>query len=668
MRLLCALTLSACVSAAGALELHVSSLAAGGGTGTVDAPFRSVEEARNALRALPGHGPATVWLDGGVYPVTAPIRIEESDRDTTYRAKAGTTPILVGGAKVEAGQFRPVSDSGDLARLEESARGSVVVADLKAMGVGAVGEMPVNFTSPPLVPELFFNGVRMTLARWPNEGWAEIAEVIESGPAPWRNHASDKQGVFKYSGERPSRWVNAPGVWLQGYWCFDWSIESIKAAQIDTETKQITLATQHHYGIGSGNPAPRRYIAFNLLEELDVPGEYYIDRERGVLYFWPPDPLEGATVALSLLTEPAIQVADADGIAFEGLTVETTAGPGIHVKGGEGVRIRGCTIRNTGMEGVIVEGGEAHRIESCDIHDTGTHGIRIDGGDRKTLTSSRHEIVNCHLHHVSRRQRTAAYHITMNGVGIRVAHNEIHDAPHQSVLFSGNDHVFEFNEVYRVGMDSDDCGALYMGRNPSERGSVIRYNYFHDVGSDFAHGSCAVYFDDGTGGQQVMGNVFVRAAGGSFGAVFIHGGHDNLVKNNIFVDCAKAMGHAPWGPDMWKQWLGEELWQTRLLKEVDITSAVYLNKYPALAGYFDSWQAPRLNLGECNVVVKCKNVAEGDWQLGDTLVLRMDAGFVDAANGNYALKPDSVIYQRLPDFRPIPFDAIGMYTDEWRRE
>src|SRR5690606_28241950 len=119
------------------------------------------------------------------------------------------------------------------------------------------------------VPELFFNGARMTLAQWPNEGWAEIETIVESGPAPWRNHASEALGVFTYSGDHQARWANVADLWLEGYWCFDWASETIRVKTLDPATRQITLGAQHVYGIGSGNPAPRRYRAVNLLEELD---------------------------------------------------------------------------------------------------------------------------------------------------------------------------------------------------------------------------------------------------------------------------------------------------------------------------------------------------------------------------------------------------------------
>ena len=99
-------------------------------------------------------------------------------------------------------------------------------------------------------------------------------------------------------------------------------------------------------------------------------------------------------------------------------------------------------------------------------------------------------------------QLTSAYGLSFAGVGNRAAHNLIHDAPHQAVFVGGNDHVFEFNEVHRVCTETDDCGALYKGRNPSWRGNQIRFNYWHDIGSPMGHGNAAVYFDD-DGGDTV---------------------------------------------------------------------------------------------------------------------------------------------------------------------
>ena len=381
-----------------AAEFHV---AAGGDdthAGTASAPFASLERARDAVRALKEgeafpEGGVTVWLHRGVYPRLAAFVLEERDGGASnarvvYRAVPGDDVRLIGGREIASGAFQPARDEAVLARVDEAARGQVLVADLRALGISEYGNLPDAYGDPPAIPELFFDGQRMTLARWPNDGWAHIAEVIESGPAPWRNHASDQPGTFKYESDRPRRWQSAPGVWLYGYWCFDWSSETIKAGSIDTERREITLVKPHGYGIGGGNPPPRRYIAINLLEELDSPGEYYLDRDAGRLYFWPPKPLAQGRAALSLATEPVIRVENASFVTIQGLTIEMCAGNGIEMRDGRENELLACTIRRTGHAGAIVDGGLNHAVKACDIYETGMAGLHIGGGDRATLTPS----------------------------------------------------------------------------------------------------------------------------------------------------------------------------------------------------------------------------------------------------------------------------------------
>ena len=660
-----------------AAEFHV---AAGGDdthAGTASAPFASLERARDAVRALKEgeafpEGGVTVWLHRGVYPRLAAFVLEERDGGASnarvvYRAVPGDDVRLMGGREIASGAFQPARDEAVLARVDEAARGQVLVADLRALGISEYGNLPDAYGDPPAIPELFFDGQRMTLARWPNDGWAHIAEVIESGPAPWRNHASDQPGTFKYESDRPRRWQSAPGVWLYGYWCFDWSSETIKAGSIDTERREITLVKPHGYGIGGGNPPPRRYIAINLLEELDSPGEYYLDRDAGRLYFWPPKPLAQGRAALSLATEPVIRVENASFVTIQGLTIEMCAGNGIEMRDGRENELLACTIRRTGHAGAIVDGGLNHAVKACDIYETGMAGLHIGGGDRATLTPSGHLVFNNHIHHIGERKRTHAYHLHLKGVGIHVAHNLLHDAPHQSIGLAGNDHLFEYNEIHHSGQDSDDCGAFYMGRNPSERGTVLRYNFWHHTGSERAHGSAAVYFDDGSGGQTVFGNVFYKAAGGSFGAVFVHGGHDNLVENNIFVECPVAVRQAPWADAAWRQFLDDPDRQTKLLRDVDITNPPYTDKYPELRGYLEWDGQPRLNKAFRNAIYKCERFVDGNWEIMNNWVMRdEDPGFVDAGQLNFQLREDSVIPRRIEGFQPIPFERIGLVKDALR--
>ena len=44
-----------------------------------------------------------------------------------------------------------------------------------------------------------------------------------------------------------------------------------------------------------------------------------------------------------------------------------------------------------------------------------------------------------------------------------------------------------------------------------------------------------------------------------------------------------------------------------------------------------------------------------------------DPGFVDAAKGDFRLKPDAELLRRIA-FRPIPVEEIGLYQDEYRAD
>ena len=659
-------------------DFHVSAKGKDTNSGTQRAPFATLERARDAVRVLkqtPGlrAGGVTVWIHQGDYSLTRSFTLGnldsgETGRPIVYRATPESKVRLLGGQLLPTTAFRPITSPDALARLDVAARGKVLIADLSSLGITNLGTYPDQFSGAALLPELFFNDERMTLARWPNDAWAEFTNVVESGPADWRKHASEKLGQFEFVNDRLERWRAATAVWLNGYWCFDWASETIRVGEIDPQRHRITLARKHVYGLGKGNPGPRRFFAVNLLEELDQPGEYFVDRAAGALYFWPPSPLRKGRAVLSTLAAPVVSLQDVSHVTLRGLTVMDCVGTGIFVKGGRENQVAACRVRNTGMDGIVVEDGEKHRVVACDISDNGTAGLRMSGGDRKTLTPCGHEALNNHIHHVSCRQRTGAGHIHIGGVGVRLANNLVHDGPHQAIWLAGNDHVIEFNEIHHTGMETDDCGAFYMGRNPSERGTVLRYNYWHDIGSTRAHGSCAVYFDDGAGGQTVFGNVFYRASGGQFGAVFSHGGHDNVANNNIFIECSLAFGNAPWPDKLWKEWLSGDLWQSRLLKEVDITRPPFTDRYRDLKGFLEFSGKLRLNHASNNVAVNCRGLTTGNWATNNNFITSSDPGFVNAKALNFRLRDNSTVFQKVPGFLPIPFERIGLVRDELRSE
>jgi len=172
----------------------------------------------------------------------------------------------------------------------------------------------------------------------------------------------------------------------------------------------------------------------------------------------------------------------------------------------------------------------------------------MEGGDRITLTSSKHFATNCHVHHFARHQKTycPAFHI--KGVGQKVISNYIHDAPHNAILFWGNDHLIEKNRIERVCLNTSDAGAIYTGRDWTFGGTVIRQNYISNLGAASHHHNWGIYLDDMVAGIEVSENIIADSPSG----ILVGGGRSNLIKDNLIINTplasiiydARAMGWA----------------------------------------------------------------------------------------------------------------------------
>jgi len=217
--------------AATAAEFHVAPTGNDANPGTQAKPFATLERARDAIRQLKQAGPLkepiSVFVRGGTYGVQASLILGTPDSGTAaspvvWQAAPGEEVRLCGGAALSADAFAPVTDEKTSARLDPAARGKVLQTDLHSIGTQALGSFPDLFRGVPAVPELFFNDQRMTLARWPNEGWATIAKIVDGGTTHLSANEPPRPGTFEYSGDRPARWKVESGVWLLGYWCYDW--------------------------------------------------------------------------------------------------------------------------------------------------------------------------------------------------------------------------------------------------------------------------------------------------------------------------------------------------------------------------------------------------------------------------------------------------------------
>jgi len=691
------LLVSLLIARAGAAEFWVAPNGLDADPGTQAKPFATLERARQAVRHLRKggrlpRGGVTVFLRGGDYLRTNALELTAADSGTagspvTWSAWNDERVRLLGGRSLTG--FAPVSDARILQRLDEKARGHVVQLDLGKLGIHEFGEMKSRgFNRLPAAAhcELFFDHRPMTLARWPNEGEFEKIAGYPGASERQDDHGGNLgalPGGFLYSGDRPRRWQDTSYLWVHGYWAYDWANSYEKVASLDREQRLLKTTPLHGlYGFRKG----QRFYYLNLLEELDQPGEWFLDRRAGRLYFWPPK--EGALggaheILLSLLGQPLLKLTDVSHVSLRGLALEATRGNGVEIRGGESNRVEGCLIRNVGNSGVVIEGGHAHGVVSCDILDTGDGGVGLTGGDRRSLRAGGHFVENCSFQRQGRWSKCYVPAIAMTGCGLRASHNVIQDHPHCAILFWGNDHLIEFNEIHHIALETGDVGAIYTGRDYTFRGNKIRYNYIHHTGG-VGMGSMGVYMDDCVSGTEVFGNVFYKV----HWAMFLGGGRDHRVINNLFVDCDPAVHTDGRGLDSAPVWRG--MVDSTMRKALAaMPRPLFRKRYPELKEldrYYGPPGGPAI-VGEAfhgvppenNVIAR--NVCAGKWlEAGwhsTTEMLRLENNLTNAAPSlavspgdearakDFALKPDSPAWAL--GFQPIPLAEIGLHEDELRR-
>ena len=679
-----------------------------------DGPFKTPERARSAVRTalMDGlsSGSVTVSIRAGVYSFDSSFTLEAADggmdgAPIVWRAHPGEDVRFIGGRTVAG--FAPIPDGHMLDRLAPDARDKVLVTDLASQGIDDYGTIATDgWHSGRLGMELFYRGEPMTIARYPNEDWLTIADVPQTGPM--QNPGLDRDtstiprgrhfGRFTYPGDRPASWEQSDDIWMHGYYVWDWADEYNRVASFVTAKHEVYPAEPYHnYGYQKG----QRFYFLNVFEELDAPGEYYIDRTRKKLYFLPPSPISNSEVMVSTLDEPIVTVDNASHIVIRGITFECSRGNAVKVTGGTGILIAGCIIRNIGNDGVVFEGGTENGIQSCDLYNV-EGGIMLGGGERESLTPGHNFAVNNHIHHYSRINRTYRVAATMGGVGNRFAHNLIHDAPHAGVLFWGNDHILEYNEIHNIALETGDVGGFYIGRDWTMRGNIVRYNYFHELSGPGLHGVMAVYLDDWASGTTIYGNVFRRAGR----AAFVGGGRNNIIDNNIFVECMPSTHLDARGLGWAKNYFdGRTNTLTDRLDAMNYRKPPYSERYPELLPLYDDDPAvPKYNRYTRNIswggrfidlydgmdfdIATVENNIIADKEIVNWLrpgekqfktfgrdapeiaemlsknILYDSNPFLDPEHNDYTLRSD--VQSGRIGFEPIPFDSIGLNIDEYR--
>jgi len=516
------LFLTCIVSSSIAGHIHVSPTGSADGKGTVEAPFAALAQARDEVRRLRkdglSQGSLEVVVHGGIHEMAEALQLEPQDGDVIYRAADGEKPEFLGARKVEGFTVH---------------QGAILRLDVSRLGLEKIQ-----------VRQLLFDGERQILARWPNfdpadplyGGWARVQEIPQGKD---ENHRWKRE--LYVAGKDVRKWAHPEDVEIDIFAYYGWWNWIVPVEGFDEPNGKLVLAKECGYDIHPHN----RFHLQNALEELDAPGEWYLDQRTHTLYFWPPKPAEGHEVRIPTLDSFIRVKPGVRNVAIQGLEFRGCVGTAIVLDNTEGCAVDHCVITRCGGfngAGVSVQGGRDNRVVSCDIGYTGSTGVALGGGDRKTLKAANNRVENCEIHHVGVLNKNGAG-VGLGGVGNVVSRNHIHDCPRMAVQFSGNNLVIEYNRIHHTVLETQDGGALYTGGRDwmSSRGTVIRHNFITDTvgvgqekeGLRHPFFTWGIYMDDNTGGVDILGNIVARSGRAS---LHLHNARDCVVENNVFVD------------------------------------------------------------------------------------------------------------------------------------
>lgn len=631
-----------------------------------------------------------ICMRGGVYRVTDTINITHSAkwyeplRISAYKNERVT---INAGVDILLSDMTAASESFMKNITEKPSNANVLQFNLKDAGISDYGEISrrghLISEDKEAQAELSIGGKVQKLAGWPNEGFVGLKSVDKYTA---RTKTAIANGCsFTVDFDRPSEWSRQSDVWLAGTLGPNYEFDHYPMSRFDKDNKRVFLregAVVKYY------TAP--YFRFeNIPEELDSPGEYYIDRQSGMLYFYPPENAEGNDVLTITMpinsTENSavsslIRLDGCRNVVFENLTFKGGRGSAVTGSGNNGISFINCDINSFGAHGIRLDTSSNVTIRNCRIHDVGQNGVELTRcGNYDKIIPNNNLVCNNDIYNFARLERSykAGINFGYRCVGATAARNHIHDGPHTGFIFYGVNNKIYGNEFDNLVTEFSDMDALYANNSnyPWERGNRIYGNYFHDIGRSVINGVHqinvrAIRTDNKGCGLDVFGNLFYRIGDGannSIGAVCAEGTH-NSVKSNLFVDCNEtyinAQKYIQKTPDE-NGCLYSDSDTINGVKVSDLKAqmknyiAVYSKQFPELNNFFKEHpNFSKTNEFKNNVIVNIafplstyNDNAENMVQLNEqgyrgnvnlteasgNRVLTADPGFADYSGGNFEL-------------------------------
>ncbi len=502
--------------------------------------------------------------------------------------------------------------------------------------------------------------------------------VLSPPPAASRDRLSVRAEVFP-------QWEDWSGADVHIFPAWGWVNTIIEVKGVDKEASTLKVACPQD--IRAGN---RFYIA-GTRGALDSPGEWHLDRKTGELVYWPVEkdfvtaevvaPVFDRVVSLEgdYTKDQYVEHVHFRGIGFMDTTysLNQTYGPcdgAIRMSGAAHCRVEECTFTRAAGYAVVLENRSHHNeIVRNDMRELGQGGVILTGA---LDTQAHHNLVaaNTITDCGQIYKHVAAAYVT-TGSDNRIAHNRIHRMPRYGISLKSfsaegysHNNIVEFNEIIDTNLETNDTGAIEtLGRDRVNSGNVIRYNLIRNVvgfktspkGEIWSpYFTWGIYLDDYSSGTTILGNI---VDGTVIGGVCIHGGKDNHVENNVFLNASSQQLRLQPRDDFMKG-------NTFLRNIVAYREPKAVLWY----AYAKTWRPDRLSAcdqnlywcyGGLDIATTDEAITpEGSYKKWkekglDEHSVVADPGFISPELSHFALKKDSPAFAL--GYKAIPEDKIG---------
>lgn len=520
--------------------LYVSPDGNDSNTGTLDQPFKTIQKAIDAVVVSEAKA---VLLKEGVYQLEEPL------------------------------QLLPAHSSDDGLKISNYSKDKVVINGGREITGWRKNQNGWWETDIPEVKEgkwkfrqLYVNNNLRQRARKPNHGFLRVKGMPEGTPATVGYH-TDCQTFEFAKGDISGEWKNLNDVEVIVY--HFWTDSHLPILSVDTNTNIVTF--KHKAGkvfTDDFSENGARYIIENVFEELDAPGEWYLDRKTGKCFYYPfPNEDIRQTKIFAPVSEQLIHFAgDAlnqqliKNIHFENLYFcytnwelpegnsndhqgSASVPAAISLNGTQNCSFTQCRFTNLGTWAFeLNEGCRDNFFSRNEIGYIAAGGFRINGGrynEHPFLRTANNSISYNHIHNYGEGYPSAVGILLQHTEGNRVSHNLIHHGYYTGISIGwswgyqrsiSRDNIIEFNHIHHIGQGLlSDMGAIYtLGVSP---GTIIRNNLIHEVDANH-YGGWGIYNDEGSTHILVENNVVYNT---KFAAFNIHFAKEITVRNNIFA-------------------------------------------------------------------------------------------------------------------------------------